>query len=221
MTSKVKNIIFDLGNVLFTWAPEEVLTRICSPKLKMTFNELPDAIVSIWREFDRGKIAESDLRHEFAMILNVSVELVDLLLDSLKQSLNPIPETVTLLHRLHYAGHPLYCLSNISTSFGSYLRNRNYFFTLFTGIIFSAEVKTIKPELEIYRILCNRYRIRPHESIFIDDRIENIKAAENLGFHTILFTSYANMEPKLLRLLDYSIPSVSRINGMKRLHGKN
>lgn len=203
MTSPVKNIIFDLGKVLFSWNPQKVLTEFCSPSLKISFDEFPEELLSIWREFDRGVIAEAKLQIAFASILNIPHEMTLQLMDALKKSLKPIPETVELLHSLHRRGYGLYCLSNISSSFGHYLKDNNEFFELFDGIIFSADVKLVKPELEIYHLLCDRYHIVPAESVFLDDRIENIEAAKKIGIHAIHFTSYSTAEEELNNLLDH------------------
>ncbi|NQU53113.1 MAG: HAD-IA family hydrolase, partial [Bacteroidetes bacterium] len=84
-----------------------------------------------------------------------------------------------------------------------YLKDNNDFFELFDGIIFSADVKLVKPELEIYHLLCDRYHILPAESVFLDDRIENIEAARMIGIHAIHFTSYSIAEEELNKLLDH------------------
>ena len=43
----------------------------------------------------------------------------------------------------------------------------------------------IKPDKEIYNLSISRFNLIPKETLFIDDKIENIKTAQRLGFKTI------------------------------------
>ena len=65
------------------------------------------------------------------------------------------------------------------------------------GALFSFQVKQIKPEPEIYRLLLAKYSLNPQECIFLDDRRENVEAAEAQGIAGIQFTGY---EEALLEL---------------------
>jgi HAD superfamily hydrolase (TIGR01509 family) len=53
--------------------------------------------------------------------------------------------------------------------------------------VLSSEVKVCKPDPEIYRILLERYHLQAAESVFIDDRQDNVAAAKDLGIHAVLF----------------------------------
>ena len=57
----------------------------------------------------------------------------------------------------------------------------------FDGGIFSYEVQSIKPEEKIYRLLLERYRIRPERAVFFDDRPVNVEAAARLGIRGVVF----------------------------------
>ena len=68
------------------------------------------------------------------------------------------------------------------------------------GIVFSCEVKEVKPKEEIYRILLDTYGIRPSQAVFLDDRRENIQAAEKLGIHGICFKNFKQAVKELEKL---------------------
>jgi putative hydrolase of the HAD superfamily len=57
----------------------------------------------------------------------------------------------------------------------------------FDHVIVSSEVNMVKPDPEIYRLTLYRIGCEPHEAVFIDDKQENVKAAEKLGIHGIVF----------------------------------
>ena len=78
-------------------------------------------------------------------------------------------------------------LSNAWVDSRNKLGSLFYFIDVFDVAIFSAEVKARKPEEEIFRLMLDRLKVKPDESIFIDDFIENIEGAKKLGINTILF----------------------------------
>ena len=70
------------------------------------------------------------------------------------------------------------------------------------GGLFSYEVKQVKPEPEIYRSFFSRYpQVLPGESVFLDDRPENIRAAAAFGIEGILFQSREQAANELEALL--------------------
>lgn len=65
----------------------------------------------------------------------------------------------------------------------------------FDGVMVSSDVHLIKPDTRIYELLCRTYDLKPQECIFIDDRPENVEAAERVGMKGIVFTGdYATVE---------------------------
>ena len=62
------------------------------------------------------------------------------------------------------------------------------FLDLFDGGIVSYQVNMSKPDPKIYKALLNKYKIIPESALFIDDRYENIMAAELLGIHGLVMT---------------------------------
>ena len=68
--------------------------------------------------------------------------------------------------------------------------------------MFSFQCKWIKPEREIYEELCRKYSIEPRESVFLDDRLDNIEQARNLGFCGIQFESYEQAVRELEPILN-------------------
>ena len=74
------------------------------------------------------------------------------------------------------------------------------FLGLFEGIVVSGDEKTRKPFEKIYRIALDRFKIEPTESIFIDDNLRNIKAAENLKIKGIHYKNPDEFEIELKNL---------------------
>ena len=89
----------------------------------------------------------------------------------------------------------------MSLDFYDYLKDREVF-QFFEGQIISALEKTIKPEKKIFEILMERYGVNSGESVFIDDLEQNIRAAAELGFHTVHFADKEKGMRQLRNLLD-------------------
>ena len=71
------------------------------------------------------------------------------------------------------------------------------FLSLIDGILVSGKENMKKPDVRIYRAICDRYGLEPASTLFIDDNHRNIEAAQRLGLQTIHFASPAQMETEL------------------------
>lgn len=100
----------------------------------------------------------------------------------------PNNEGIEFIKECKKRGYLVYVLSNWDhESFDLLVNKYHDFFKLFDGIVISGDVHAIKPEAKIYEIFTSR--LAPHHCVFIDDRIENIVAAEKQGIFGILCTS--------------------------------
>jgi putative hydrolase of the HAD superfamily len=98
------------------------------------------------------------------------------------------PAAIKFVQSCIDSGHTVYILSNWDAYSFDIMKNRYpEFFNLFEDrIVISGTTGTIKPDVSIFQYLLTRFNLNPIECIFIDDRPENIAAAQNLNMHTIL-----------------------------------
>ena len=87
----------------------------------------------------------------------------------------------TLVAQLKQRGYCVYYLSNIPEDVLDLLMHRD-FEGLFDGGVASCEVHINKPDPRIYKAMLDKYQLKAGESVFIDDRLENVQAAFRLGF---------------------------------------
>ena len=59
------------------------------------------------------------------------------------------------------------------------------FLNKFDGLIISGEYKIIKPNYQIYELAIKKFNLKPDKCVFVDDNLQNVKAAKDLGFKTI------------------------------------
>ncbi|MEG0307155.1 MAG: HAD family phosphatase [Clostridium sp.] len=183
----IKNVIFDIGNVLLSFNPMEYLRRKIDNegKVQKIYEEI--FLSEEWLMLDRGIITEIEAVDRLCSRHKEDAELINIAMDNWYELLKPIEEAVNGLEELNNRGYNLYYLSNFHDMAFKEINKTHGFFKLFHGGVVSYEEKLLKPEKEIYERLVERYKIIPKESIFIDDTKLNVEAAKRLGFKTIHF----------------------------------
>jgi len=181
------NVVFDLGGVVFTWDPEQIIrNRYPEPGLqdlvrRQVFRH-PD-----WQALDRGTLPLEEAIERAAGRTGMPAREIAGLLDSLPDALQPIPGTVELLHRVKAAGSRLFCLSNMHRDVIERLERANPFWHLFDGRVISCRVRRIKPEPGIYAHLLDTYGLIAEETVFIDDMEVNLGPAARRRMRVIRF----------------------------------
>ena len=184
----LKNIIFDMGNVLIGFIPDEILDLkgITDPKDRRLLKE-NIYLHEGWKQMDLGVLAEDDFAKQVKDRLPEQLHATaDDLIYHWYEPLCPIKGIEKLIRDLKHQGYRIFILSNAALSYTRYIE-RIPAYDCFDGIVISAEEKCVKPHSEFFRILCERYDIDPKESLFIDDMKANIEGAKALGFDTFLF----------------------------------
>ena len=177
----VKNIVFDLGGVVFARDPRKFEREFIEFFSYIMLPEMPH----FWEEYDRGVSTYNRVIYDLAEYNNCDRELAE---HNLRRSIvtqEEIPATKSLIADLKSAGYKLYVLSNMSLDFIEFLKTKEVY-KYFDGEVVSCYEKVVKPDVEIYKILVDRYSLKADETLFIDDRKSNVEAAQNegiCGFH--------------------------------------
>ena len=195
----IKNIIFDLGNVLLNFKPDEFLLRFTRDK------EYIDQFVSkvtrskVWLELDRGTKSVENARTFFLSKYPQEKDFLELFFDQWMDMLTPIEENLKILKELKKLGYRLYILSNYIKEAFNYINKKYKFFSLFDGQIISGFENVIKPEKKIYELLLIRYTLIPEECLFIDDVLFFLKPAKRLGIKTIWNRPITDLREELIK----------------------
>lgn len=204
----IKNIVFDMGQVLIVFDPDSIIQHfVTEPKdIELIRNEVFEK--TEWQELDRGTLIEED------MVPLVCARLPERLHDAAvnlllhwREYMNPLDNIVPLIQQLKENGYSIFLLSNAGKNMLHY-EDKLPVLKYFSGILFSAEVYLLKPEPEIYLKFFERFSLNPLECFFIDDRLENIEAAQKLGMDGFC---YAGEVPPLCEALKSAGISVDKI----------
>jgi epoxide hydrolase-like predicted phosphatase len=182
----VKNIIFDLGNVLISFKPSEYFDKNNYPEtIKATI--LSDIFGSEeWLMLDNGEITTVDAIDSIAKRSSLKREEIAHIFNLRTDLLFPLDPNVRLLPELKKRGFKLYYLSNFPLDIFDEVKSGYFFFKYFDGGLISAEAKFSKPDPTIYKILFYKYSLVAEECLFIDDNEDNVRAAESLGMKAIV-----------------------------------
>lgn len=196
----IKNIIFDLGNVLLKFKPNEFLLRFTNDKEYIAQFVLKVTRSETWLELDRGTTTLENARNIFLSKYPQEKDFIELFFDQWMDMLTPIKKNIEILEELKELGYSSYILSNYIKEAFSYVNSKYSFFSLFNGQIISGFENIIKPEKAIYVLLLNRYNLIPEESLFIDDILFFLKPAKKLGMKTIWNRPKTDLREELKKL---------------------
>ena len=181
------NLVFDLGGVVVTYDRAALLAELyADPVTHAAMCRGIDEHLD-WPGLDRGTLSEAEAVARAAARSGVTEAEFARFLERMAVAWTPIPETVALLHQLRADGHALFCLSNMHPPSLTFLERSFDFWGVFTGAVISCRVGFCKPEPSIYAHLIERHALAASDTIFIDDRDDNLEAARAFGIRTIRF----------------------------------
>ncbi len=198
----IKNVVFDLGGVLIAWKPDEIIAGVfddsdLQTRIKREIFQHPD-----WLEMDKGHLEEIDAVQRFYDRTGVPLTKLEELMQFVKESLTPIPESIELLEELAAQGFNLYCLSNMPVCRFAHIQPLHKFWHHFKGIIISGEIKMLKPDREIFEHLLSEFQLQASATVFVDDFPINIESAEEAGLRTVLFRDADDCRRQLQSIFD-------------------
>jgi len=192
----IKNIIFDIGNVLLEFNPRMyVSSKISEEKVEEIYKCIFQS--DEWPMLDRGTISEEEAKMN---IINRNIEnkeLINLVFENWYDILIPIESSVDVLRQLKENGYKVYYLSNFHLAAFEHVTQKYEFFQRFDGGIVSYKEKLLKPEKEIYEMIIERYNLEQNETVFIDDIKENVNAAVKSGLKGIVLKKPKDLKAEL------------------------
>ena len=198
----IRNIIFDIGRVLAVYDWETYLKSYgFEPKKEAA---IANAMFAgpVWAELDRGAWPVDRLLKEFTARAPQYRDSILEVFDKAEGCIRKLEYAKPWIASLKEQEYRVYYLSNYSKLMVDKTLSALDFLPLMDGGLFSYEVKQVKPEPEIYRSFLSRYpQVLPEESVFLDDRPENIRAAAAFGIEGILFQSWEQAANELEALL--------------------
>ena len=184
----IKNIIFDLGNVIVQGRPSSVLDNLNLDT--KTFDLLKSEFFSDWDGLDKGTISLQDKYLSAKIPLDIKNEYEEILVHYYKyRILNE--GLINLIHTLKDNNYRVYVLSDINHESIDYMRSHPRFKNI-DGWLASCEYGTTKIEKTLFKILFDKYHLDPAECYFIDDKSINVSIGREYGMQGYVYNNDTN-----------------------------
>jgi 2-haloacid dehalogenase len=192
----VKKFLFDLGNVFFDWNPERVLKPMFADDERMNFFINNISFPLLDTRCDAGITIEVAVNDAIKKFPDFEKEIKLYYPNHGNMVGGFFQKTVDIFYKVKKLNYPCYILSNWSAETYEGMEDQYPFLKEFDGKIISGRDFLIKPDPAIYELAISRFDLIPEETLFIDDRLDNIEAAQKLNFQTIHLT-----DPSLIQEL--------------------
>ena len=183
----IKNVIFDFGQVLVHFEPSYMVGVYTEDKEERQLLEEVVFDRLYWDKLDKGIITNEEALLGIKSRLPERLwELADKIYYNWVYNIPEIDGMSELIDYIKSKGIKVYLLSNISNYFAEHV-NEIPILKKLDGLVMSGPIGIVKPSQEIFEHLCSKFDISPSESIFIDDRIDNIEGARQFGITGYVF----------------------------------
>lgn len=187
---EIKNIIFDFGGVIIDIDEQLTINEFVKLGISDIAKAKSPEFIELIRKFEKGIFTPDIFRNKLRDFLDISAtdQEID---DAWNALLFDIPaERLKIIENVK-KNYNIYLLSNSNEiHYDLYVRDLQLRFgytefnELFHQAYFSFDLHLSKPEPEIYEFIMYQEALNPQETLFIDDKSENINAAKKLGFQT-------------------------------------
>ena len=198
---KIKAIIFDLGKVVFDLSFDRVFSSwAISSKRKMEGIKNKFKFDQLFENFEKSELSAEEFRQKIKTI-GLKYNNQDFDNGWCNLYLDTYPDINNLLIQLKSSCR-LVALTNTNAIHNTVWPIK-YSDTLshFEKIIISHDMQTRKPERKGYQIVLDYLKCKLEETIFLDDNLDNIQGAKELGINTILVTSTEQMKNDLQKYI--------------------
>lgn len=197
----IRSLIFDFGKVLVDYDFYRFIESFI-PDLEKKDRFISCILTDHWfktldkedRPFEETIRQMQELYPEFTKEIQIFADEFPSIVD------REVPGMRELLTRLKAEGYRLYGLTNwcnrVRVTMSQY-----GIFQLLDGQVISSVEHEIKPFPQIYRILLDRFGLKPEECVFTDDKQENIDGSLAVGMPAILFKDAKQYETELRRII--------------------
>jgi 2-haloacid dehalogenase len=193
----IRAVVFDLGGVLLDWDPRYLYRKLFTDESEME-RFLGELCTPQWHDpHDRG-VPTARSCADLAARFPDRADLIWAWAERSEEMIaGEIPASVDVLRDVVATGLPCFALTNMEAE--TYPRRvaRFPFLGWFDGTVVSGFEGVAKPDREIFERVLTRFALDPSTTLMIDNAVENIEAARQVGMQTILFRSPRQLRRRL------------------------
>ncbi|MBR4514757.1 MAG: HAD family phosphatase [Lachnospiraceae bacterium] len=190
----IKNIVFDVGDVLVHFRYRDYMADLGFPKEEIDFLEENMVLTYYWHRLDMGVENEDEAVTHFQELFPQYTDDIALFWEKIEDIVKEFDYAPGLVQSLKDKGYKVYALSNYPDKLSDLHWKHFEFLKLVDGYLISAKEKLAKPDERFYRLLESRFGLDLTECMFVDDREVNVEAAAALGMKAVHFTGEDTLE---------------------------
>ncbi|MFX0056949.1 MAG: HAD family hydrolase [Candidatus Hodarchaeota archaeon] len=198
---KIKCVIFDLGDVIIDLDFSRFFNEVITPS-PLNKPKTP-IMLEFFRQSDtyhQGKITDEEFYQQACEILQICMlgqkeffNAFNSIISDLNLEMVEIVRKIRQLNKLK-----MMCISNINSSHWNYLKKQRWdIWELFDEFILSHEIQMTKPDPNIFKYAIKKAGCKAREILFIDDGMNNVRAAKELGINAIRYIDLQNLIDEL------------------------
>ena len=190
MSNEIKNIVFDFNGVISKSKVKDLINQVsfkdvcslvCFGFSYLTKSGFRKNIARLSKALKTGQCSSEEFYEQFDYSLPNNSQIIQKLLDTYINSMQTREGLIQLIDYLRNNGFKVFILSNSIPQTEIIIKSESIS-SHFDGIYCSNEHGLAKPDPSIYKHACELWGILPEESIFVDDKKENVLGAEKAGF---------------------------------------
>lgn len=190
MSTEIKNIVFDMGNVLLDYSPENCLGNYFPDEDDFALVKRVIWASGDWDKLDAGQLTDDEALARWLAVLPARLhEPTREMFLTWHERMPPIDGMTEFVRELKANGYRCYLLSNASLRFPLY-KDTYEVLTLLDGHFVSSFYRMAKPDPAIYRKLFETFSLDPAECFFVDDREVNVNASRSVGMRAYQHKTY-------------------------------
>ena len=188
----VKNIVFDIGNVLIDFAWKATMEELGFDKECIDTLDRGFINNDLWDEMDRGVLSFDEVVKLATDKMPAYGKEIRLFVDNLILTIRPFDYSEKWVKDLKSKGFNVYLCTNYPDSTFEESVNRGLFpfYPYIDGKIVSSRVHLLKPSVEIFNALFDKYNLKAEECVFFDDKQRNVNGAIKAGMNAFVFEGY-------------------------------
>ncbi|MBY9015719.1 MAG: HAD family phosphatase [Candidatus Lokiarchaeota archaeon] len=202
----IKCIIIDLGDVIIDLDFSRFFNDVITPS-PLNKPQTP-IMLEFFRQSDiyhQGKITDEEFYKQSCEVLGACALDQTQFFDSFNSIIDKLNlEMVDLIKQIKLLNcFKLICMSNINSSHWNYLKKLKWdIWEIFDEFILSHEIHLTKPDPKVFELAIKKAGCKPKEILFIDDGLNNVRSARDLGINSI---RYMGLNKLVEELLEYDI----------------
>ncbi len=196
---KIRAIILDYGGVISQPQNSQIIKNILQ-SLGQEYDGFQEVYRSQRARYDSGQISGEEywinvLRHYG--LEPASFEIARLIQEDVRSWMQINEAMVQFLTECRGRIRKLAMISNMTTDSLAYIKEHFQWLELFDELILSCEIGINKPDRQIYESCLRRLNMCPNECLFVDDSLENVAGAMELGMHAVQFKTFSEFQMEL------------------------